>query len=550
MSLQEIAERGARLRHENRERLGGLLQPGKPAPDGAVAPSQRRSQAAEPRRGPGTTQDRPLHRPDGAAPCSRRHAAGRERMLERREQRHRRGLFRDHPGGEPETGAGWRLAERHTRRIVDLDLPAPKLRRDPARQRTVHGDEGGGAAGSLQRAPHNDGDDARFLLRAGAVDAVKVAQRLRPLRRQCAPGGDGLGRPHGVGHQAGARAGCAGAVLLLARPRLHVAARDADMGEQPLERVLRMGGADGLPGLVVGLGVEAGEDDHALRQARDGGQQVAGGGHAPCRARADHRMRRRFRRPALRKSLKQGVAAGGRVHLAPLRQDRGPTVGDEREEAQHLLPMGCVLLRRERGQPLRIHPGDLNLVEQAGQRLGEPCGLIGSARPGERRAARRLAEPLDQPRQQQAALQRRDGVGQRLVGLVAEAHLVLVDIAEGPDARQQQRPARRGAQEGEAERPAGAACGQQDCEAAQRERVAGVERHRPARQNPARERVDERIIRRHLVDGGRARAHRSPPRRSPPRKRSACSSPSGEPTWSMWPRCTMPNRRSARIASS
>ena len=265
------------------------------------------------------------------------------------------------------------------------------------------------------------------------------------------------GRPHGVGDQAGARAGCAGAIPLVARPRLHVAARDADVGEQPLERVLRMGGADGLPGLVVGLPVETGEDDHALWQARDDSQQIAGRGHAPGRARSDHGICRRFRLPALRELFQQGVAAGSPVHLAPLRQDRGPAVGDEREEAQHLLPVGRVLLRRQRGQTLRVDPGNLHLVEKAGQRSRQPRGLVHAPRPGQRRAAWRLAEPLDQSREQQPAFQRRDRVGQRLVGLVADAHLVLVDVAERPDSRQQQRPARRGAQEGEAQRPAGAA---------------------------------------------------------------------------------------------
>ena len=60
--------------------------------------------------------------------------------------------------------------------------------------------------------------------------------------------------------------------------------------------------------------------------------------------------------------------------------------------------MGRVFLRRERGQSLRVDPGDLNFVQQTGKRLSKPRGLIHGPRPGQRRAAGGLAEPLDQAR--------------------------------------------------------------------------------------------------------------------------------------------------------
>ena len=305
MGLHERAERGARLRHEGGEGPGALLQPGEPAVDGRVAPLQCRSQAAKPRRGSRTPQDRPLHGPDGAAPCRWRHAASGQRMLESGEQGNRRRVFGNEPRGEPEIRARRRLAERHTGRIVHRDLPAPELRRDPAGQRAVQRNERGGAAGGVQRAPHDDGDDARFLLRARTIDAVEIAERFGLLRRSRPPGGDGLRRPHGVGDQPGAGMGGAGARPLVGRPRLHGPARNADVRKQTLQRVLRMGGTYGLPRLVVRLRVEAGEDDGALRQARDGGQQIARGRDAPGGARADHRIGRRLRLPALRRYLRQ-----------------------------------------------------------------------------------------------------------------------------------------------------------------------------------------------------------------------------------------------------
>ena len=531
----------------------------------AGSPSaERRAQAGESRRGPRAAQDRPLHGPHGAAERGARRPAGGERVLEGREQRDRRGVFRHQPRGEPEIGAGRRLAERHTGRIVDRDGPAPELRRDPAGEGAVRRDQGGGAAGGLQRAPHDDGDDARLLLRARAVDAVDAARCRRVARRQRAPGGDGLGRPHGVGDQAradrcgtGARPVGArvGARVLVARPRQDVGARDADMVEQPLQRVLRVGGAERLPGLVIGVAVEAGEDDGALRQPRDGREQVACRGHAPGGAGGDHRMVRRLGLPALGEARQQRVAAGCGVHQAALRQNCGPGVGDEGEEAQHLLPMGRIVVGREGGELLRVEPGDLDLVEEGGERTREPRGLIHRAGAGQRRAAGRLAELEDQAREQQPALQRRDGTGQRLVGRVADALLVLVDIAEGLDAGQQQRLRRRRAQEGEAQRPAGAPRRQQDRETAERERVVALQRHDPAREEAGRQRIHERHGGWHRVEGGRAPPcagagrHPSSPRR-PPRWLSACASPAGEPTWSTRPRCTSPNRRPARMASS
>ena len=289
------------------------------------------------------------------------------------------------------------------------------------------------------------------------------------------------------------------------------------MVEQPFQRVLRMSGADGFPRLIVGFCVEAGKDDGALRQARDGGQQLARGGDASGRARGDHRMCRRFRLPAFRKPLQQRIAACGGVHQALLRQNLRPVVGDEGEEAQHLLPVRRVFLRREMGQSFRVAPGDLDFVEQTGKRAGEPRGLINGACTRERGPAWGLAEPLDEAREHEPSLKRRDGIRQRLVLFVAEARLVLVDVAERADARQQQRLPRRSAHEGEAERAASASRRQQDREPAQCQRIDRIERHDPAGEQALRQGIDERGMGRHRVKGGRARAHPPSLHRSPPR---------------------------------
>ena len=554
VGLQKVAQVSVRPPHDGGERRGIRFQPLQPAADVGIALLERRPEAAEAGCRPGPAQDRPLHGPHGTAPCRRCHVASGQRMLEGGEQGDGRCVFGNEARGEPEKGAGPRLAQGDASRIVHRYPPAHELRSDAAGEGAVRRHQGGCAAGGFQRAPHDDGDDARLLLRARAVDAVDIAQRRRVAPRQLAPAGDGFRRPHGVGDQARAGACVSPVPALRPWPGLDGGAHDTDVDEQPFQRVLRMGGADRLPGLVVGLGVEAGENGHALWQTRDGGQQVARGGHAPGGARADHGMSRRLLLPALGEAHQHGVATRPRVHQAPLLQMRRPALHDDREKPKNLLPVGRVFLRRESGQRLRIEAGDLHLVEKGCERARKPGGLIHGAGPGERRAGCGLAELLDQVGELQLALQGCDGVGQRRVILVGDARLVLVDIAEGANTGQQERLPRRLALEGEVKGPAGTSRGQQDREAAQGQGVAPVERDDPAREDTASQRIHEGRGRGHRVEGGRPRpgvgAHPPSPRKLPARCVSAAASPAGEPTWSMRPWCASPKRRPARIASS
>ena len=64
-------------------------------------------------------------------------------------------------------------------RIVDLDVPAPQLGRDAARQIAVGRDQGGGAAVVLQRLAQRQRDDQRLLVRRRAIGARHMLERRR-----------------------------------------------------------------------------------------------------------------------------------------------------------------------------------------------------------------------------------------------------------------------------------------------------------------------------------------------------------------------------------
>src|SRR3546814_11921981 len=62
-------------------------------------------------------------------------------LLQRRQERHRRGALRHHVGEQPEIAARRGVGERPAGGIVDLDVPEPELAGDPARQVAVRSEE-------------------------------------------------------------------------------------------------------------------------------------------------------------------------------------------------------------------------------------------------------------------------------------------------------------------------------------------------------------------------------------------------------------------------
>lgn len=100
------------------------------------------------------------------------------------------------------------------------------------------------------------------------------------------------GGPHGVGDD--------GLAAMAGRRRHHLdrLAVDADVIDEPLQAILRMGvggafprSADGAPGGLVEIGVEAGQDEGTPRVAGDHRQKIARGGNGARRTRGDQRAR-------------------------------------------------------------------------------------------------------------------------------------------------------------------------------------------------------------------------------------------------------------------
>src|SRR4029077_14858588 len=117
--------------------------------------AERRSEAGK-ARGRTGAEDRLLEPARNPAKGSRIEPAGGERMLQRREQRHRGETALGELEDEAKKGAGWRAVQGHARRIVDLDPPAPQFGRNPAGELAVRGDEGGGGARCLELAAQQE----------------------------------------------------------------------------------------------------------------------------------------------------------------------------------------------------------------------------------------------------------------------------------------------------------------------------------------------------------------------------------------------------------
>jgi hypothetical protein len=85
-------------------------------------------------------------------------AASGQGVLERREQGHRAAIAQERVGGQEEEAAGGCLVEGHAGAVVDGDIEAGKLGRDPARELAVGGNQRGDAAWGFERLPELQGD--------------------------------------------------------------------------------------------------------------------------------------------------------------------------------------------------------------------------------------------------------------------------------------------------------------------------------------------------------------------------------------------------------
>ena len=437
-------------------------------------------------------------------------------MFQRRQQRQRCRALDRQCGGQPQELAGRGLRQRHAGGIVHRDVPARQLGGDTAGQRPVRRDQCRRAFRRLQRMTQQQRDHARLLLRGGAVDAADAGKAGR-IEGGGLPPGLGRGcRAQRLGDQPVARGReCGG-------PVGDLTAGDAEMAQQPGQAELRMAfvGLDLLPGGIVAQAVEAGQHHHALRQAGDHGQQVAGRGYAAGCAGGDDGKVRRAGAPERTLRVKQPVAPLRRVQRAIFFQQLGPGFGNDAQEIQCDLPVLRIFRRHQPGQLVEGQPLGLHLIQKARQFGGQPYRLVRAARP----VLQPFAQLQDQAREQQLPPQggdcRRDvGCGAaRCLRLALHLDLVGIQIAQRHHARQQQRPAIGQPQEGLAQGAAAAPGRHQDQHARQGQRIALGPRHQPGGQ-----RVGEAGAGRNREDGGGGDRHHTIFSVWPARKASSVS---------------------------
>ena len=211
-------------------------------------------------------------------------------------------------------------------------------------------------------------------------------------------------------------------------------------------------------------------------------------------------------------------------------------MGDDFQEFQHILPVVGIFGRRQPAQVREVQPLRLHLVQQPRQFAGQPYRLVG-------RDIRIRLPAQNHAGQQQGPPHLGDGGRQgqgRVAGRQVEAQRLLVDIAQRPDRRQDQRPALADPQECLAQRPAGAARRQQDQVVRESLRLAVR-----LGQQPRRQRIQEGPARRDGQDAG-GFAHC----RTPAKAGSVAANSSGVPTWYHSPSWRSPCRRPACWALS
>ncbi|MND82722.1 hypothetical protein D3C80_745630 [compost metagenome] len=357
-------------------------------------------------------------------------------------------------------------------RGVGDDAPARQPGLDAPGQVQIGGDQGAGLAGPFQRLAHQQGDGrGGFFLGADAeggqalqalVDGIGGLPRLGGVGAQAgdlgAPVVGGLGGAQGfvdqalAGQTARLDAGLDGGL----EPGADLIARDLGAGQQGLQRGLRVLVVDAVPDAVGQIEVEAGQDHHALRRPRHGGQNVGGGGDGAGRTGGDDGLLRRSGVPGLGQTAQQGRAAPGGVDQTQGLQPPGPGLDRQTEEAGAVLPVGGQILF---GQPSDARQvGDflqLAGIEEAAEGVGHFEGAQG--------LHTRLELLGDHPRHLEAAGQGGDGGRQVQTQFAGgEGRFVLFQIAERTHLRQQDGAVAGQLAQRRGEGAGGAAVGQQD----------------------------------------------------------------------------------------
>ena len=360
----------------------------------------------------------------------------------------------------------------------DGDIPPRERRRHPSCERAVGRRQRRRAVGRFDRFAQSDGDRKRLLIRVRRFDDGQSREASREpfgKARFSETGSPQIGR-----HRRAQRFGNERHTIMRGRDpqHRHLAAVEAELLQQPMHGELgvtafglvravlspiRRAG-DGGPGLGVEMGVEAGQHDGAVREPGDRCDEPRGGGHRAGGAGDDHRAVR-LARKAGGFGRDHAVAARGRLDRLALGKNARPVFARDGEEFQGELPVFVEVVGHEPIEPLPRDLAHRHVVDQAGE-------VVRERQRGGRRAdhERRggggfrphpLGKGKHQTPERQAARESRQG-GRQIERLrrprrFIKGKLVLVDIAEGHDPRQDGGFDAEHVEEGIAGEPAGAA---------------------------------------------------------------------------------------------
>ena len=410
-------------------------------------------------------------------------------MLQRGQQRHRRQRAAGQIEHQAQKRAGRGAVQRQAGGIVDVDVPAAQLGGDPAGELAVRRDQRRGRARGFELAAQQQRDRHRLVLRAGAVVARDPGERVRrraaagrarhrwrrpaaaPRRQQAQPraaaarvrrGGSGrcgqsrhIGRPRARERAAAAPFRCCGCVG-------SSAISSHSSGSQPRSS----------PGRITAPG----------RARRSPTSSSVSAGMPPVRPAAITGAGGGMSAPQRRLAPQQPVAPLGRVERAFGLEDRRPLPRQDVEKAQHHLPVLGQFRRRQVAQSVEAGALGRRLVEQPGERRRQRGGLsrqqrLVAARRAPARAPAGSAAGGGATRGSPAGC---PGSDRRPLG-AAERDLVVVEIADRPQPRQQQRRAGSLPSPSGAETPRAAPAPRAGSAAARSSAAAAADRRRPAR---------------------------------------------------------------------
>ena len=224
-------------------------------------------------------------------------------------------------------------------------------------------------------------------------------------------------------------------------PLPHIRPRRVQSGQQIGQTGLRMTMFHRGPGVIGHQGVEDGQDNAAQRRPGDHTGKARDSRDSGRCAGDHHRVVRRLRLPRRRLRVQQRDLAGGGVHHAVFRQPVRPRMGHDAQERQRTRPMRGISriggIRQTRGE---VDFRAIRLVHQHREFHRQQPGAIGRAR-----CATRTVHTQDQIGQHRQPAMRIDRRPQRQRTLQRQRRLI--QSAQCDDARQQQAPCGRHAQE-------------------------------------------------------------------------------------------------------